>query len=98
MGPQPVVTNAMPAGEFLVGDFGPGAAQIIERETATVAVSFEHADFFVRNLAALRVEERIDLGIFQPFAFVKGAVPLLPRTAASRNAPLGTHAAHIAAK
>jgi Phage capsid family len=55
-----------------VGDFGPSAAQIIERQAAMLAISFEHSDFFVRNLAALRVEERIDLAVYQPFAFCRG--------------------------
>jgi HK97 family phage major capsid protein len=74
-GLTPIVTNSMVKGSFLVGDFGPSAAQIIERQAAILAISFEHADFFTRNLAALRVEERIDLAVYQPFAFCKGVFP-----------------------
>ena len=71
-GLTPVVTNSMPKNQFLVGDFGPSAVQIVERQSSIVQISYEHADFFVRNLVALRIEERIDLAVYQPFAFCVG--------------------------
>jgi HK97 family phage major capsid protein len=73
-GLTPIVTNSMPRGQFLVGDFGPAAAQIIQREAAFVQISFEHADYFTKNLVAVRCESRIGLATYQPWAFVKGAL------------------------
>jgi HK97 family phage major capsid protein len=82
-GLTPIVTNSMPKGSFLVGDFGPAAAQIIQRESAIVSIAFEHSDYFVRNLIALRCEERVGLAIYQPWAYVKGTLTM---TAASGGA------------
>jgi hypothetical protein len=35
----------------------------------------EHADYFTKNLVAIRCEERVTLAVYQPFAFVKGSFP-----------------------
>lgn len=66
-----VSTQAMTQGNFLVGDFM-AHAQILDRQDANVAISFENKDNFVRNLATLRIEERLALAIYRPEAFVKG--------------------------
>lgn len=69
---RPVVsTQAMAQGRFLVGDFAQHA-QIFDREDANVAISWEDRDNFVRNMATIRVEERLALAIYRPEAFVKG--------------------------
>lgn len=68
-----VSTQAMAAGTFLVGDFAMHA-QIFDRQDANVAISFENKDNFERNMATLRVEERLALAIYRPEAFVKGTL------------------------
>ena len=66
-----VGSPAMDSGEFLVGDFARGA-QIFDREMATVEVSSEHSDYFIKNLLAVRCEERLTLAVRYPRAFVAG--------------------------
>jgi HK97 family phage major capsid protein len=66
-----VVSNSMPVDQFLLGDFTNGCA-LLDRQTATVEISTEHADFFTRNLIAIRCEERVALLIFSPWSFVHG--------------------------
>lgn len=66
-----IVTNAMPEGQFLLGDWTMGA-KLYEREDVSVRVSESHADFFVRNGVAILAEERYAFGINRPNAFVKG--------------------------
>ena len=71
----PVVTSwSMPESEFLVGAFQM-AAMIWDRNNATVEISREHADFFVRNMAAILVEERLALTVFRSDALVYGGFP-----------------------
>ena len=67
-----IVTNAMPADTFLLGDWTLGA-KLYEREDVSVRVSESHADLFVRNGVAVLAEERYCLGINRPKAFAKGA-------------------------
>jgi len=66
------LTRAMPAGQFLVGQFA-GSAAIFERMPLMIEVSSEHSDYFVRNLVAIRAEERIALAVFRPAAFRYGS-------------------------
>jgi HK97 family phage major capsid protein len=68
-----VSTPALTQGRFLVGDFAMHA-QILDREDANIAISFENKDNFERNMATLRVEERLALAIYRPEAFVKGVL------------------------
>jgi hypothetical protein len=42
---------------------------------ATVEISREHSDFFVRNLAAVLCESRLALTVYRPTAFVTGGFP-----------------------
>lgn len=67
----PVIdTPAIPAGTALVGSFGLGA-QIYDREAATIRVSEQHEDFFVRNAIVVLAEERLALAVKRPESFVK---------------------------
>jgi HK97 family phage major capsid protein len=66
-----VPTAAMTSGRFLVGDFAQHA-QIFDREDASVAISAEDRDNFVRNMLTILVEERLALAIYRPEAFIKG--------------------------
>jgi len=67
-----VVSNAMTAGVFLLGDFQMGAT-IYDREQANIRVSESHADLFIENGVAVLAEERYCLGINRPLAFCKGS-------------------------
>lgn len=66
-----VSTQAMTLGHFLVGDFAMHA-QIFDRQDANLAISYDNKDNFERNMATLRVEERLALAVYRPEAFVKG--------------------------
>lgn len=72
-GKRVVETNAITAGTFLVGAFRLGA-MVWDREQATVEVSTEHQDFFVKNMVAIRAEERLALTVYRPAAFVSGSL------------------------
>jgi len=63
-----VVTTAATAGTALVGAFRTGA-QVFRRNTLTVEASNSHADFFQKNLTAIRAEVRLALAVFRPSAF-----------------------------
>lgn len=68
----PVVeSDAMPAGEFLVGSFRM-AATLFDREQASIAMADQHANFFIQNMIAILAEERLALAVSRPKAFVHG--------------------------
>lgn len=68
----PVVpTQAMLPDKFLVGSFA--SQTLYDRWEARVEVSTEHADFFTRNLMAIRAEERIGLAVKRPEALIYGS-------------------------
>jgi HK97 family phage major capsid protein len=56
------------AGFALVGAFGLGA-EIFDRQEATIDISTEHSDYFVKNIVAIRAEERLALGGLPPGGF-----------------------------
>lgn len=66
-----VATQAMVVDKFLVGSFNM-AAQIFDRQDATVEVSTEDQDNFVKNKVTIRAEERLALAIYRPQALVYG--------------------------
>jgi HK97 family phage major capsid protein len=71
----PVVESwSMAESQFLVGAFAM-AAMIWDRNDATVEISREHSDFFVRNMAALLCEERLALTVFRSDALIFGGFP-----------------------
>jgi HK97 family phage major capsid protein len=63
-----VVTSAIAVNTALVGAFGT-QAQVFRRGGLTVEASNSHADFFQRNLTAIRAEERLALAVYRPAAF-----------------------------
>ncbi|MDQ1078000.1 phage major capsid protein [Pseudoroseomonas cervicalis] len=68
-----VATQAMAQNNFLVGAFRLGA-QIFDRWDATVLISTENADNFVKNMVTILAEERLGLAVYRPQAFVKGTL------------------------
>lgn len=66
-----MVTDALAADEFLVGNFQ-RAARLYDRMQATVEIATQHADFFTRNLVAILAEERVALTVPRPDMLVKG--------------------------
>ena len=72
-----VVTNAINAGEALVGSFALGST-IWDREQVTVRVSESHSDYFTKNLVAILAEERICQTIYRPDSFVKVSFDAAP--------------------
>lgn len=62
------VTPAMVANTSLVGAFKTGA-QIFRRGGIRVEASNSHQDFFIKNLVAIRAEERLALAVYRPGAF-----------------------------
>ena len=67
---MPVVdTPAMLEGTALVGAFGTGA-QLYDREQASIRISEQHSDFFVRNAIVVLAEQRLALAVKRPEAFV----------------------------
>lgn len=66
-----VATQAMTVDKFLVGAFDLGA-QIFDRQDATVEISTENSDNFVKNLVTIRGEERLAMAVYRTEAFTKG--------------------------
>ncbi len=71
---KPVITSkAITFGNALVGSFGT-AAEIRDRQNATIDISFEHANNFAENKATIRAEERLALAVTWPQSFIYGAL------------------------
>jgi HK97 family phage major capsid protein len=66
-GLQVVVSEAQTANTALVGDFR--QAILWEREGVSLAMSDQHADYFVRNLLAILAEMRAAFGVLDPQGF-----------------------------
>lgn len=66
-GKRVVVTQAI-QGQILIGAFRT-AAQLFRRGGLSVEASNSHSDYFVKNLTAIRAEERLGLAVYRPQAF-----------------------------
>ena len=66
-----VPTQAMAVDKFLVGSFDM-AAQIFDRQNATVEVSTEDGDNFRTNKVTIRGEQRLALAIYRPESLIYG--------------------------
>jgi HK97 family phage major capsid protein len=73
-----VPTTSIAQGTFLVGSGSPVAAEIRDRMDMQVEISTEHADYFVRNLVAIRAEKRLALITKRPNSFVTGTFTTSP--------------------
>jgi HK97 family phage major capsid protein len=68
----PVVsTNSQAVGNFLVANMTQ-AAQIWDRQQASVELSREDSDNFRRNMVTILAEERLALTVYRPSALIKG--------------------------
>lgn len=68
---MPVVeTTLMPANSWMIGDGT--AAQLFDRQSATIEVFEQDEDNVQRNLVTVRIEERIILAKYRPTSFIKG--------------------------
>lgn len=65
------VSLAMPPNTFLTGALA-YAAQIFDREDASVLISTEDRDNFVKNMVTILAEERLALVVRRPQALIKG--------------------------
>lgn len=71
---KPVVATASQTqGQFLAGAFNM-AAEIFDREDASVRIAEQHANFFVQNMVAILAEERLALAVYRSAAIVKGSI------------------------
>lgn len=71
---KPVVSTASQTlGQFQVGAYNL-AAEIVDREDATVRVSENYEDFFVKNGVVILAEERLALVLYRAAAIVGGAI------------------------
>ncbi|MEA3534276.1 phage major capsid protein [Rhizobium sp. CC-YZS058] len=66
-----VATQAIGVDKALVGAFNL-AAQIFDRQDATIDVSTEDQDNFIRNKVTIRAEERLALAIYRPQSLIYG--------------------------
>jgi HK97 family phage major capsid protein len=64
------VTPSIVANTALVGAFGT-MSQVFRKGGIRVEASNSHQDYFVRNLVAIRAEERLALAVYRPGAFGK---------------------------
>lgn len=68
----PVVrSNSLASGKFLVGNFN--MAHIFDRQDAVIDISTEHSDYFIKNMVAIRAEERLVVAVYRTTAFVYGS-------------------------
>jgi HK97 family phage prohead protease len=74
--PPIIATSAMSEGTFLV--FDPSQAVLRVKQAATVDVSESHADYFTKNLVAIRAEMRAALVVYSKAALLKGTITSSP--------------------
>lgn len=67
-----VPTTNLAVGSFLVGTGVAPGAEVRDRMEMQVEISTEHADFFQKNLIAIRAEKRVALVVKRPNAYVSG--------------------------
>ena len=73
-GMRVVETTAVKEGTALVGSFAL-AAQVFDRQTATIDIADQDQDNFVKNMITIRAEERLALAVYYPSAIV--SLPLV---------------------
>jgi HK97 family phage major capsid protein len=74
----PVATTNIASGTFLVGNGDPAAVEIRDRMGMQVEIATQHADFFAKNLVAIRAEKRVALVVKRPGSFITGSFTTSP--------------------
>ena len=67
-----VVSTAITAGQFLVGDFRRGA-QIFDRKDASLEFSYQNEDNFIKGMVTVRISERLTLATYRALCFIYGS-------------------------
>jgi HK97 family phage major capsid protein len=73
-GLRAVITSAIAQGSVLIGAFREGA-QVFRRGGLVVEASNSHADWFRKDLTAIRAEQRLALAVYRPGAFTVVTLP-----------------------
>jgi HK97 family phage major capsid protein len=73
-----IPSNALTSTQFLVGSSDPSDAVIRTRTGLEVEISTEHSDYFVKNMVAIRAEQRIGLQVFRPQSYITGTFTQSP--------------------
>lgn len=73
-GTRLVLSGSMPLGSALAGDFARGAT-LFYADQASVQMSSEDRDNFIRNLVTVLAEETLLLAVKQPLSFAKMTLP-----------------------
>ena len=74
----PLSTNSVASGTFLVGGGDPAQSEIRDRMEMQVEISTENADYFTRNLVAIRAEKRLTLVVQRPQSYITGTFATSP--------------------
>jgi HK97 family phage major capsid protein len=83
------LSNKLPRGKILIGDFTSGVSAF-DRQDTRVLVADQHADFFIRNQYVLLAETRVALATFTPLAFEEVTLTLTDRPDPAPPADAGT--------
>lgn len=71
-----VPTPSITSGSFLLGNSI--KAKIRDREDVNIEISTEHSDYFVKNMVAIRCEERLALVVRRPASYITGTFTTSP--------------------
>lgn len=66
-----VVSTAITAGQFLVGDFKLGA-QVFDRKQMSIEMTNQNEDNFIKGMVTVRISERLTLAVYRSNALVYG--------------------------
>ena len=67
-----IVSTAITAGQFLVGDFKLGA-QVFDRKQYSLEFTDKNEDNFVKGMVTVRIAERLTLAVYRAKAFIYGS-------------------------
>ena len=65
-----IVSSAITAGDFLVGDGG--AAQVFDRRQMTLEMTNTNEDNFIMGMVTVRISERLTVAVYRPKGFIYG--------------------------
>jgi HK97 family phage major capsid protein len=71
-------SKAVSLNQFIVGSADPDVVELLDRDELTIEIAYSHSDYFSKNLAAIRAEERVALLVYKPSSFVTGSFTQSP--------------------